>query len=659
MNSPEQTTKLTHSMQYIVQEIVLRSKRKSHPNIFTIATTSLLKLKQKKIYFLVLFLLLSFIIITVNLSISPKLTISYSHLIGYPYLPFSFVLRWMFKVLYLLRSKQYSILHCQLESTYSQFHYSTFLRTFSNQNKIIKNTANIKLNKKGTIGPIFFAAAEASRNSLQLPQKSRSYFFTSISLSSGFKNYQFPTLKSASYRKKTFSHYHNQYYHKKVSKISGGIPLSSKQNSLQIHHSVKNQNPSDEEGFKGENNIIISKEMNLEQKEKNTSSQFSGVTSTTDYPKEDEVRIYTYNILCDKLASPENLKFYKPEDLDNEDRFNRIIQRIQIEIQRNSVICLQEISQNWAGRFYTFFAANDYVFVQSGYGGEMNDYMGCGLAWPHKLYECKNVNIKKVVNTKKGGWFLREEPRRTFFFKLFKITSKAIQETTSLVSNTLPFLPSSTKKKGYYQDPNEDPWKLSANRKNTVIFVELSRKSLASDNTSDNIAKVPSFCVATYHMPCIFWIQATLVIHAGLVLQYLQSLAGEKPLIFAGDFNMKPDSAAYRLYMEGELDSKTTPEYPHPASSMDPWKPIVKPMRSAMKEYFNAEPDCTNYATVFTPEPFIETLDYILISQNIDVIEATPIPKKEELLPLGPFPRKDSEPSDHLPLSATLRLKNH
>ena len=398
--------------------------------------------------------------------------------------------------------------------------------------------------------------------------------------------------------------------------------------------------------------------MNLGKAENSLTTQINGNRSTSAYPKDDEVRLYTYNILCDALARPENMKYYKAKDLDPEDRFQRIIERIEIEVQRNSIICLQEVSQSWAGRFYTYFTSKDYIFIHSGYGNEFNDYMGCGLAWPHKLYECRDVNIKKTVNTKEGGWFLREAPQPNFFSKLLQISSKAIKETASLVSNTLPFLTPSTQKRnssGRSHDPNEDPWKLSATRKNTVVFVELCRKSMK--NTENNVFNNPSFCVATYHMPCIFWVQSTLVIHAALVLQYLQSLAKEKPLIFAGDFNITPCSAPYRLYMEGELDPKTTPEYPHPASPMDPWKPVVKPMRSVMKEYFTSEPDCTNYATIFSTEPFIETLDYILISENIDIVEATPIPKKESLLPLGPFPRKDSEPSDHLPLSATLRIK--
>ena len=67
------------------------------------------------------------------------------------------------------------------------------------------------------------------------------------------------------------------------------------------------------------------------------------------------------------------------------------------------------------------------------------------------------------------------------------------------------------------------------------------------------------------------------------------------------------------------------------------------------------EPDFTNYARVKEDEPFIDTLDYIFVSEDWTVAGVKALPHREGAG--GPFPNLDrGEPSDHILIAADLKL---
>jgi mRNA deadenylase 3'-5' endonuclease subunit Ccr4 len=87
------------------------------------------------------------------------------------------------------------------------------------------------------------------------------------------------------------------------------------------------------------------------------------------------------------------------------------------------------------------------------------------------------------------------------------------------------------------------------------------------------------------------------------------------------------------------------------------WKPTSQPMRSAYAvRQDGKEPDFTNYAARSADEePFIDTLDYIFLSDDDKwaVSDVLSIPNREDSQ--GPFPNLDvQEPSDHVMIAATL-----
>ena len=82
--------------------------------------------------------------------------------------------------------------------------------------------------------------------------------------------------------------------------------------------------------------------------------------------------------------------------------------------------------------------------------------------------------------------------------------------------------------------------------------------------------------------------------------QLVQSLAGGDPYVFAGDFNVVPGSAPYRLLTTGAL-APADPAYPPPprAGGGGGWSPrLAEGMCSAYAVANGAEPAFTNFAQV-------------------------------------------------------------
>lgn len=199
------------------------------------------------------------------------------------------------------------------------------------------------------------------------------------------------------------------------------------------------------------------------------------------------------------------------------------------------------------------------------------------------------------------------------------------------------------------------------------------------------MAGASEFGVATYHMPCVFWEPAVMVIHAALCAQRTQLLARGAPCVLLGDFNFKPGDAAYRLITQGNLDESDA-HYPVPPA-WEPWRPVLeKPMHSAYAA-LGGEPAYTNHTVSgMNPAPFTDTLDYIFFSDgHWEPVSCLPTPPSTELIeqckapqpsskdaaetatPVGeiaaalraagqPFCPNPFEPSDHLLIAATLNL---
>ena len=344
------------------------------------------------------------------------------------------------------------------------------------------------------------------------------------------------------------------------------------------------------------------------------------------------IRIVSYNILSSELSEPDHFKHCYSSDLDPDTRFRRMLQKIEAEIHQHAIICLQEISQLWAGPLHAFFQQRYYHFVTALYGGPWNGYMGVGLAWPTEDYEAAQVDIKRLVDSRR--WPPSPKPNGLAW------ASRQVSTFLAGVGRRgLHWV-------GVATEAPYDPWAEAQRRSNELIFARLCRRQ-------DGAA----FCVATYHMPCLYGTakkRQTMMIHASLAAQYIQKLAVDHPYVLAGDFNIVPGSSAHRLLTEGKWDAEHE-DFPTPRADDDTgWDANhVKPLRSAYVVKNGQEPDFTNNAQVGDEPPFADTLDYIFLSPHWSVEDVIRLGHRADLK--GPFPNAQ-EPSDHVLIGADLKL---
>ena len=114
-----------------------------------------------------------------------------------------------------------------------------------------------------------------------------------------------------------------------------------------------------------------------------------------------------------------------------------------------------------------------------------------------------------------------------------------------------------------------------------------------------------------------------MVIHAGIAAQYALNQSEGLPTVLMGDFNLKPGDAGHTLITTGDLD-ESHEGYPiMPAGyTGEPFN--VKPqkkMESAYVRVNGEEPNFTNHARIKDDDPFIDTLDYIFVTDDVEVVD--------------------------------------
>jgi len=334
-----------------------------------------------------------------------------------------------------------------------------------------------------------------------------------------------------------------------------------------------------------------------------------------------KVRICSYNVLSSHLSPVDRFSYCVPAACDPELRFPKILDKLQVKVQDQHIICLQEVSMIWCSRLLTYFNQNQYTFIYSLYGKQHNGYMGVGIAFPDNLYKLSDCSIMKVKNGKKweklgSSWF---SLKRILDWILSKLGGYKIHEEA------------------------EDDYSVAKIRDNDQVALKLTSK------TSNE-----KFVVATYHMPCLFNRPKVMMIHAALSCQLAQNFARDLPLIWCGDMNFTPDSLMYKMITTGHAD-KDHPD--HPESILpedDVWKPELSYPMTSTYASLGGEPEFTNYAQTCKDEkPFVGVLDYIFLSRHWKPKSVTKLPNKQSFL--TPLPTEE-EPSDHVLIGAELEL---
>jgi mRNA deadenylase 3'-5' endonuclease subunit Ccr4 len=283
-----------------------------------------------------------------------------------------------------------------------------------------------------------------------------------------------------------------------------------------------------------------------------TFSSSAPTPSSTSAPSSSSLRLTTYNVLSSSLAGPGYFTSCKPEYLDQDYRLKKLKAKLEEDMKARSVICLQELSISWTGALHSFFQDNGYYLVTGLYGNKFNGYMGVGIAYPLDKFTLLEADITKIADTKKmpkRKWDKSE--KELGFRQKVKKTWESLRQIWGSSNST---------SNGNWKKDRErefDLWQEVTRRSNQAVALRLQFKSPSSSSSSSknqkNSNKNKQFVVGTYHMPCMFDQPSVMVAHCALSAQHFQKFAGGDPLIYAGDFNIKPDSSMYSMLTEGAL----------------------------------------------------------------------------------------------------------
>jgi mRNA deadenylase 3'-5' endonuclease subunit Ccr4 len=74
-----------------------------------------------------------------------------------------------------------------------------------------------------------------------------------------------------------------------------------------------------------------------------------GTTAGGGPPGPATVRVVTYNVLSSHLGGPDWFTSCAREDLVPSTRLARVLDKLEVEMAKDAVICLQEVSMSWTG----------------------------------------------------------------------------------------------------------------------------------------------------------------------------------------------------------------------------------------------------------------------------------------------------------------------
>jgi len=371
------------------------------------------------------------------------------------------------------------------------------------------------------------------------------------------------------------------------------------------------------------------------------------------------VRVIQWNLLSPALADPKSFPKCNPDALDPEYRWNSIKTTIEHQIMISSVgaggimfpvFCLQEICQTWLGRLITLFEKHNYGFVHRLYGVPFNNYMGVGIAWPRNYYQLTDSKIVRVADVIPPSSTVVATGYMEYMMKYAKKSTSNLLNKIGLGS--------------WYKNPDiVDQWDAARQKWNAMIMICLVRRDLYDPNNVRDSTN--EFVVATYHMPCDFTRPTVMTLHSYYALLTAQEWMNKQSnpnaiirgLIFAGDFNIQPNSNPYKLIVEGTVPTLQSVEDGGLTANKDWFRDTFQPMLSAYRVRNQHEPRYTNYAHSSRSEnPFEATIDYIFVDDDntwtiTDVLELPNEPGAEVFD--TPLPTMD-EPSDHLMIEASM-----
>ena len=340
------------------------------------------------------------------------------------------------------------------------------------------------------------------------------------------------------------------------------------------------------------------------------------------------IKVISYNILSPFLCHDGEFIGYNAGHLQWQSRKQLLFNYLQKWIEDSPIICLQEISFNWKGKLEEFFRKNNYTFFTMNYGHKSNGFFGVGIAIPDQ-YSIKNteyLHMGSIINANPP------EHIYNWFYQQKQTERKKEEDKLSFVDRVAFLMEELVESKEDEIQKIQDTINEAKNRNNFAIGLTLE--------TKDEVPK--QFMIYNYHMPCTFKKPVIQAMHIDAIKKLIIKNK-QVPTIFAGDFNVTPDSDGYNYLTSPFLQDEHRIYIPVGNHS-----DIA--LKSAFKEIGKEEPNFTCFSHTKFGGEFKNTLDYIFFHGSLQASEA------ERLILTSTKMPNQSNPSDHLPLTATFQL---
>jgi 2',5'-phosphodiesterase len=325
-----------------------------------------------------------------------------------------------------------------------------------------------------------------------------------------------------------------------------------------------------------------------------------------------EMRVFTFNILSSSYSKSETYPTLNPEVLKNEVRWPMIEKIISGEMYKGSIIHLQEVTEFHRGFIETMAGKHNYRCIAANYDHVWSGFMGIVTLIPHAI----------MVDHVK-------------FFRPSSLVKKFLPATIQPESDWS--FTSLFQSMGVYKVERVKSYTEILSKRNNVmimITIQMGGKQV---------------CLINYHMPCVYWVEGMLFATCALALHVVNEYAKERPVIFAGDFNVTPNSDGYNLITGSRVENTTLN-----TCIAGPPKLNLTPLYSASAAIRGEEPLFT-YNSVTKSQKmnglniFTETLDYIFF-RNVNIISMEVYPDLKEYVP------SMEHPSDHLCLVSVITI---
>lgn len=402
-----------------------------------------------------------------------------------------------------------------------------------------------------------------------------------------------------------------------------------------------------------------------------------GSSATTGVQPMHDIRVITFNLLSPEVLSEESIANFYPNIrknyLDFAKRVEKTKKLMQSWMKVNFIICVQEMSTQWRDELSAFFKENNYGFCAEVYSGGK---MGVGIGFPLQHYDLLDVDSFACGNFIKP---IYKGIKQIFTASTTSAAVTQIREQRSDESKEIK----STNTQGESFDSAEskktdppEPTKIqtmlteleyASDSKNVLVSVLLRAKHFGKP-VGKNVV------ISTFHMPCRYKYKYFLCSHIHALKVHLSELTerwnsiynNTISTVFCGDFNITPKNPEYKYlvgldYTQYELREDATSETAHFIVDLsEAYQQVGQDLfdgmqlRSTHKTLHTKEPDYTN-VTVQKDRTFVECLDYILINNQVDIRSCTVGLSVQDPVS-SPCPNGLC-PSDHLPLSASLRIR--